>query len=566
MIKLESERGVYYEYDPSIPPVREDAWGEYHIGNCYLKKGSIFQKKVSVCIISHSKSYYVHPILKLLKNIPPIDFTQTPFIPIIDNISFGNECYLIEDFHNSVSLYELMQGQTSGVDGKTFEYATKMYDMYQNNRIDFAKIVVKEILKGIKFIHDHAVCIRYIEPPECIFFSADGKINIRMINSLFYDCSLHKQFGGAITYATASNLIPFEYISPEEMIKEERGYTHNMAEIYSVGILMFCIITGHLPFKGVSLKDCHHVHSSRFDALWNDDDGDLLSNLKSRVNHNQLMLDEIKDIQLKKVIEKATKKVPWERYQSTTEFTNALDGNEGAECYNTVEQRSLWHMSFFATVLKWLILLLLIFFIAVFFCLKVAAQNTMRINYNDGSKYEIPIERIDSITFVEKETDLHEYSFIGEWFWGSKEKGYYELLTFNQDKTFTCYDFFLEYGFDTWTYGTYGAWGTLLNLWSNGYGYRRIYRWYVTALTENALDVMTQTGAFIYFRVQPTILHLKVGGEPIKCEDGASYLFADDVKASIRNNQLYGIAPGITYIQIYISSNDCILAYKVIVE
>ena len=49
----------------------------------------------------------------------------------------------------------------------------------------------------------------------------------------------------------------------------------------------------------------------------------------------------------------------------------------------------------------------------------------MRINYKDGSVYDTPIERIDSITFIEKVSeDLLEVTLLGEWFWGSKEKGY----------------------------------------------------------------------------------------------------------------------------------------------
>lgn len=118
---------------------------------------------------------------------------------------------------------------------------------------------------------------------------------------------------------------------------------------------------------------------------------------------------------------------------------------------------------------KHFILLLL----GIFAISKIIAQNTMRINYKNGNALEIPIERIDSITFVEKDTTIQESSLIGAWMWGSTEAGYYELLTFNEDKTYIGYDYYVEYGFDTYTYGTYSNNGFMLNLWSNGYGYRR---------------------------------------------------------------------------------------------
>ena len=43
--------------------------------------------------------------------------------------------------------------------------------------------------------------------------------------------------------------------------------------------------------------------------------------------------------------------------------------------------------------------------LSVFLCHKMTAQTTMCINYKDGSVYEVPIERIDSITFIEKCTE-----------------------------------------------------------------------------------------------------------------------------------------------------------------
>lgn len=187
----------------------------------------------------------------------------------------------------------------------------------------------------------------------------------------------------------------------------------------------------------------------------------------------------------------------------------------------------------------------------------------MRIYCKDGSISEIPIERIDSITFVEREKE--EVSLIGEWFWGSKEKGYYEVLAFKEDRTYIGYDYYLEYGSDTWTYGTYMANGIMLNLWSNGYGYRHTYRWFVTGLTENALEVMTQMGSFIYYRIQPEVYSLKIGNELYACKDGDYYVFTDGVKVSNSNGKLEGLSEGTTYILKYDAGSGLILAYKVIV-
>ena len=201
----------------------------------------------------------------------------------------------------------------------------------------------------------------------------------------------------------------------------------------------------------------------------------------------------------------------------------------------------------------------------LFNCDFLVAQNTMRIHYKDGVKQDILIDQIEYVSFVEKSEPAEEYSLVGTWMWGRTERGYYEVLTFNEDATYLGYDYYMDYGFDTNTYGTYYHNGIMLNLWSNGYGYRRIYRWFVTSLTDNALEVMTQMGSFVYYRVQPGIVTLKVG-EQKECEEGCTYVFADGMHVGIEGNKLTGKMPGVSYVQKYNAAENVITAHKVTVE
>lgn len=193
-----------------------------------------------------------------------------------------------------------------------------------------------------------------------------------------------------------------------------------------------------------------------------------------------------------------------------------------------------------------------------------SAQNNMRIHYKGGAVSDIPVEEIDSITFVQKETPAEEVTLIGSWFWGSVEQGYYELLTFNEDRTYTGYDYYFAYGFDTMTYGWWTQIGAMITLQSNGFGYQRRYNWYITELTENALGVMTKMGPFTYYKVQPETLTLQVNGT-LTCQEGDSFVFADGVRATIQDNKLVGLISGETYIQKYIAASKQILSYKLIV-
>lgn len=98
----------------------------------------------------------------------------------------------------------------------------------------------------------------------------------------------------------------------------------------------------------------------------------------------------------------------------------------------------------------------------------ITAQNTMRIHYKSGVTHDISITEVDSVTFIEK-NETEGITLAGDWLWGSEEKECYEVLTFNDDRTYTGYDYYLEYGFDTWTYGTYIQIGMMLNLHTSEY-------------------------------------------------------------------------------------------------
>lgn len=196
------------------------------------------------------------------------------------------------------------------------------------------------------------------------------------------------------------------------------------------------------------------------------------------------------------------------------------------------------------------------------------AQNTMRVHYKDGREQDIPIEQVDSVTFVKGDDTasdpVGDISIIGSWLWGNLEQGYYELLTINDDHTYTCYDNYFSYGFDLMTYGWWTQIGAMITLQSNGFGYQRRYNWYVTELTENALGVMTKMGPFTYYKVQPETLTLQVNGT-LTCQEGDSFVFADGVRATIQDNKLVGLISGETYIQKYIAASKQILSYKLIV-
>ena len=201
-------------------------------------------------------------------------------------------------------------------------------------------------------------------------------------------------------------------------------------------------------------------------------------------------------------------------------------------------------------------------------CSVLTAQDYMRIHYKNGGHIDVPITEIDSLSFIKDADDDNpkdNVSLTGSWLWGNQEAGYYELLTFNDDHTYIGYDNYFTYGFDTTTYGRFMLNGVMLTLQSNGFGYQRRYNWFVTALTENALEVMTKMGTYIYYRLQPEIIHLQVGNS-LACGDEDSVVFADGFILKYEQNKLIAMASGTTHVLMKDSHSNDVFAYKVIID
>lgn len=538
MVKLESENRKYYEYDPVVSLFDEDAWEKYYRGIC---PNASVSREVRIYDINTKYRLPEH-LLQNQRVLAHFCYSHPNIIPITDFVVNYDELqasdcrlFFIEEYLSGIPLSYFLYGQTNASKDKAIN---EFCSVFQRDRVMFAKKMRKEILQGVDFIHPLVMRIRYVNPKRLIE-TDDGVVKISIKDRFMNGVSCYINSDGFTSgRGTFICSFPIRYCSPEMILIYERSLIDSRSDIYSVGILLFQMLTGHTPYKGKDLE-------IMFQQLT-----------------EKMLLNLIEDKQIRKISKKATEKDPAKRFQSSIEFLNAIDKmDEGVPWYKNFN-------SFFSPFRekKRLVCVFISILVAFTFCLKSDAQNTMRINYKDCSVLDVPIERIDSITFIAKEVEQQNKTLIGEWFWGNKEKGYYEVMAFNEDRTYIGYDYYLEYGFDTWTYGTYMANGIMLNLWSNGFGYRRTYRWFVTGLTENALEVMTQMGSFIYYRIQPEVYSLKVGEKSYVCKNGDYYVFADGVKVLDEEGKLKGVSEGTTYILKYNAEPGLIMAYKVIVE
>uniref|UniRef100_A0A0N4ZPR0 non-specific serine/threonine protein kinase n=1 Tax=Parastrongyloides trichosuri TaxID=131310 RepID=A0A0N4ZPR0_PARTI len=105
------------------------------------------------------------------------------------------------------------------------------------------KFYLAELILALEHLHSLGIVYRDLKP-ENVLLDSDGHINVTdfgLCKESIYDDSKAYSFCGTV-----------EYMSPE--IVNRRGHT-TVADWWSLGVLMFEMLTGHLPFQGENRRE-----------------------------------------------------------------------------------------------------------------------------------------------------------------------------------------------------------------------------------------------------------------------------------------------------------------------
>jgi tetratricopeptide (TPR) repeat protein len=151
-------------------------------------------------------------------------------------------------------------------------------------------LIAGQVCKGLGYAHNKNIVHRDIKPGN-IMWTQDKVVKIM-------DFGLAKVLKEVMKDQTMVGGTPF-YMSPEQTLGE--GVDHR-TDIYSLGVTMFEMATGEMPFKEGDIG-YHHIHTPA----------------PSPQNINPQIPDE-----LKQIIMRCLEKKPEDRYQSTDEVFAAL--------------------------------------------------------------------------------------------------------------------------------------------------------------------------------------------------------------------------------------------------
>jgi calcium-dependent protein kinase len=108
-----------------------------------------------------------------------------------------------------------------------------------------ASHIMEKLFKGINHCHSVGVAHRDIKP-ENIMIGRDGELK-------FIDFGLSKKYSGKVNSLKSVVGTPF-YMAPEVI----DGTYNDKCDVWSLGVLMYLILSGYLPFQGENKNDVFH--------------------------------------------------------------------------------------------------------------------------------------------------------------------------------------------------------------------------------------------------------------------------------------------------------------------
>lgn len=302
IIKLQSEVekriGIYYEYDVDSIPLGEGGMGRVFKGYRVVERTGE-RKPVAIKAIYDNIPERVVERARREAEIQLDNDNLIRMYGFVETVTYyegGSKSkvhyHVIMELLVGVTLENLINGITTDQNGMQIPFAAEIHTQYSQNRIVAVIQIMKAILSGVMALHDKGYIHRDIDPSN-VMITIDRKIKLIDFGICKQIVSL-ESVDKALT-TTGVFMGKVNYAAPELVLGDVKSQNYT-TDIYALGVLLFQLYAGHLPFSGT--------------------DQDILSsNL-----HKCLPLKEIERGELKKIIRKATEKAQAKRYASVTEM------------------------------------------------------------------------------------------------------------------------------------------------------------------------------------------------------------------------------------------------------
>ena len=299
----EYQNGIYYEYDNESQPLGQGGMGIVYEGRCFRVSNPDEYIPVAIKLITNNAPELIDRAMKEaeVQVDHPNLLRMWGFIPNMERNGYGNDYitryYVVMDRLIGVDMYNIINGNCQDLYGNTIGYAQQLYHMFQNDRLEFVKTVMLDTIRGLEKLHEMGYIHRDVDPSN-IMVTNEGQIKL-------IDFGICKRVGtNTLTERsltqTGAIIGKLDYAAPELILGDVNN--HNVTtDVYALGILLYQLYTGTLPFTGTN--------------------NDIMqAQLKDNVP-----VKNVDDTRLRKIIAKATQKQQHMRYQSVVEMMMDLD-------------------------------------------------------------------------------------------------------------------------------------------------------------------------------------------------------------------------------------------------
>lgn len=299
---LEKASGIYYEFDIHSKPLGVGGMGKVYLGSkVIIETGARLPVAVKAMYEDVPENVIERARRESSIQLKHENLVEMMgFVETNDTTSMGGNIkhyHVVSEFVNGVMLSDLLCGMTKNQFGVDLEAAQQLYADYTNDKVAVSVKIIKQVLSGVMALHDNGYIHRDIDPSNIMI---TDKGTIKLID---FGIAKRIQTLGTQDKSLTSNgafIGKAQYAAPE-LVTGDVNHQNVTTDIYSIGILLYQLLTGKLPFSGPT----HSVLDAQL--------------------HKKIPLKGIKNRDLKKIVSKATEKNQKNRYQSAAEFRVAVD-------------------------------------------------------------------------------------------------------------------------------------------------------------------------------------------------------------------------------------------------
>ncbi len=206
---------------------------------------------------------------------------------------------VLYNFFEHEGQYVIVMEYVEGMTLPGGQFARTLADLIKTSPIPETQIrsLARQILDGVNCAHEHGVLHRDIKPLN-VLLTEKGFVKIA-------DFGIAKIVGGDTSVSVSRTRVgTAPYMSPEQVLNEPLT---RASDIYSLGITLYEMATGQIPFKSTSTDSIEKQH--------------LYAPPPPLRKHNPWLSEN-----LEAVVLKALAKKPEDRFQTCEEFAAALEG------------------------------------------------------------------------------------------------------------------------------------------------------------------------------------------------------------------------------------------------